>query len=262
MFEWSKCIWIFLRLLVRKAESVVYENCRLLWIKGSLFVRRSQRWLLVPTGLVSVFTRFSNRLCCGMETKIEAHWYEVNGFSKWTKPKTTPEADRIAVCLRCFFGCHYFLFLQLTKCALVFSVHRGIKAHEANKHRQNLFAITQGGLDAPMREYCITEMLKRKDQVGEGLIQFGSCTFTKKHVWKLKALKCFLAWYSEPVSMMWTQIKGYLINDFSPKVPAELVDKASVLVKRFFDFWWITVCRVQSSQGIQSFVLDAISKIM
>lgn len=62
---------------------------------------------------------------------------------------------------------------------------RGIKAHEANKHKQNLFAITQGGLDAPMREYCITEMLKRKDQVSGFAIGGLSGGEAKDDFWRM-----------------------------------------------------------------------------
>ncbi|CAL8087546.1 unnamed protein product [Calicophoron daubneyi] len=42
---------------------------------------------------------------------------------------------------------------------------RGIKAHEPQRSKQNLFAITQGGLDASLRRHCIREMLKRKEDV-------------------------------------------------------------------------------------------------
>uniref|UniRef100_A0A183SNA2 Queuine tRNA-ribosyltransferase catalytic subunit 1 n=1 Tax=Schistocephalus solidus TaxID=70667 RepID=A0A183SNA2_SCHSO len=42
---------------------------------------------------------------------------------------------------------------------------RCIKAHEQQLSKQNLFAITQGALDAELRKECIGEMIKRKDQV-------------------------------------------------------------------------------------------------
>jgi tRNA-guanine family transglycosylase len=44
---------------------------------------------------------------------------------------------------------------------------RCIEQHERSgrKDVQNLFAIVQGGLDANLRERCLDEMVKRKDQV-------------------------------------------------------------------------------------------------
>ncbi|KAL3314592.1 Queuine tRNA-ribosyltransferase catalytic subunit 1 [Cichlidogyrus casuarinus] len=42
---------------------------------------------------------------------------------------------------------------------------RGLLVHQTDSHRQNLFAITQGGLDPLMRRECIQEMCKRNDQL-------------------------------------------------------------------------------------------------
>lgn len=44
---------------------------------------------------------------------------------------------------------------------------RCIKHHEGSgkKDTQNLFAIVQGGLDHELRDKCLDEMIKRKDQV-------------------------------------------------------------------------------------------------
>lgn len=47
----------------------------------------------------------------------------------------------------------------------VYLFFRSITAHKSQESNQNLFAITQGGLDPSMRIDCINEMLKRKDEV-------------------------------------------------------------------------------------------------
>ncbi|GAA96102.1 uncharacterized protein L969DRAFT_94313 [Mixia osmundae IAM 14324] len=42
---------------------------------------------------------------------------------------------------------------------------RCIQAHKGHEAKQNLFAIVQGGLDAQLRDHCLTEMLKRADDL-------------------------------------------------------------------------------------------------
>ncbi|KAA3671396.1 queuine tRNA-ribosyltransferase [Paragonimus westermani] len=61
---------------------------------------------------------------------------------------------------------------------------RGIVAHESHRQKQNLFAITQGGLDPAWREQCINEMLKRKDKVAGFAIGGLSGGEAKSEFWR------------------------------------------------------------------------------
>ncbi|TGZ75269.1 hypothetical protein CRM22_000476 [Opisthorchis felineus] len=78
---------------------------------------------------------------------------------------------------------------------------RGIKAHEPQKNNQNLFAITQGGLDPEMRKHCIEEMLKR-----EGIAGFAigglSGGEAKSNFWRIVQLSCDLLPRDRPRYLM------------------------------------------------------------
>lgn len=62
---------------------------------------------------------------------------------------------------------------------------RGIKAHEPHRRNQNLFAITQGGLDPSLREHCIREMLKQKNEVAGFAIGGLSGGESKSEFWRI-----------------------------------------------------------------------------
>ncbi|RTG82258.1 queuine tRNA-ribosyltransferase [Schistosoma bovis] len=62
---------------------------------------------------------------------------------------------------------------------------RSITAHKGQKSNQNLFAITQGGLDPTMRIDCINEMLKRKDELAGFAIGGLSGGESKDDFWRI-----------------------------------------------------------------------------
>ncbi|KER27547.1 tRNA-guanine transglycosylase, partial [Opisthorchis viverrini] len=78
---------------------------------------------------------------------------------------------------------------------------RGIKAHEPQKNNQNLFAITQGGLDPEMRKHCIEEMLKRKGIAGFAIggLSGGEA---KSNFWRIVQLSCDLLPRDRPRYLM------------------------------------------------------------
>ncbi|CAH8628138.1 unnamed protein product [Heterobilharzia americana] len=65
---------------------------------------------------------------------------------------------------------------------------RCIDAHKTQEKKQNLFAITQGGLDSSMRIHCITEMLKRKDKLAGYAIGGLSGGEAKDDFWRIISL--------------------------------------------------------------------------
>nr|CAH8875764.1 unnamed protein product [Trichobilharzia regenti] len=65
---------------------------------------------------------------------------------------------------------------------------RCIDAHQNQQDKQNLFAITQGGLDPSMRIYCINEMLKRKDKIAGYAIGGLSGGEAKDDFWRIVKL--------------------------------------------------------------------------
>ncbi|KAH8865783.1 Queuine tRNA-ribosyltransferase catalytic subunit 1 [Schistosoma japonicum] len=65
---------------------------------------------------------------------------------------------------------------------------RSIIAHKIQESEQNLFAITQGGLNPSMRIDCINEMLKRKDKLAGFAIGGLSGGESKQDFWRIVKL--------------------------------------------------------------------------
>ncbi|VDO81937.1 unnamed protein product [Schistosoma curassoni] len=98
----------------------------------------------------------------------------------------------VTSCIHCLFIClflidvyqmHNDISVELDNDVCLF--FRSITAHKGQKSNQNLFAITQGGLDPTMRIDCINEMLKRKDELAGFAIGGLSGGESKDDFWRI-----------------------------------------------------------------------------